>query len=217
MEGGKDRRGLKESVFVDTVTITTEPQSTNRQSTRSFLRPPEMGLFSSGSSTKNFLRESRSTFIAQEPKLFPLPSFLSWRPPKCKCSWGCPSGCSSGQQGALHDNASGSTFFKGKREVLRWPRQSGQSVTILKQLLQVVLYLEVIKEKLLLLNRMEYIKGIFAVACITSEIILSRIKSYTQAKLSSDKQMLSIGIEFCLTIHFKMKTDRAGNERVAQR
>lgn len=50
-------------------------------STRSFLRPPEMGLFSAGSSAKNFLRESRSTFIAREPKLFPLPSFLSWRPP----------------------------------------------------------------------------------------------------------------------------------------
>lgn len=38
-----------------------------------FLRPPEMGLFSSGSSSKIFLRDSRSTFIAQEPKLFPSP------------------------------------------------------------------------------------------------------------------------------------------------
>lgn len=30
---------------------------------------------------ENFLSESRSTFIAQEPKLTPLPTFLSWRPP----------------------------------------------------------------------------------------------------------------------------------------
>lgn len=77
---------------------------------------------------------------------------------------GMPSARSSGQQGALRRNAAGSTFFKGKREVLRWPAPSGQSVTILKQLLQVVLYLEIIREKLLLLDRMAYIKGLFAMA-----------------------------------------------------
>lgn len=53
-----------------------------RVSTRPFLRPPEMGLFCSGSSTENFLRETGSVFIAQEPELLPLSPFLSWRPPR---------------------------------------------------------------------------------------------------------------------------------------
>lgn len=52
-----------------------------RVSTRPFQRPPDLGLFCSGSSTENFLRETGSMFIAQEPELFPLPPFLSWRPP----------------------------------------------------------------------------------------------------------------------------------------
>lgn len=41
---------------------------------------------------------------------------------------------SSGQQGALAGRLR-STFFKGKREVSRWPKQSGLSVAILKQFL----------------------------------------------------------------------------------
>lgn len=66
----------------------------------------------------------------------------------------------------------GSTFFKGKHEVSWWLEQPGQSVIILKQLLQVVLYLEIVREKLLLLTRMEYIKGTLAIAYIIFEIIL---------------------------------------------
>lgn len=55
----------------------------NHPSVRALLEtPPETGLFSSGSSTENFLRESRSTFIAQEPELFPHSPFLSLRPPR---------------------------------------------------------------------------------------------------------------------------------------
>lgn len=118
-------------------------------------------------------------------------------------------GCLSGQQGALHRDASASTFFKGKHEVSRWPKQSGGSVTILKQLLQVVLYLEIITEKLLLLNKMEYIKGIFAMAYVMLEIIQ---KSYTWVECGSGKQMLFNGIELSLTIHLKIRKERAGKE-----
>lgn len=52
-----------------------------RVSTGPFQRPPDVGLFCLGSSTENFLRETGSMFIAQEPELFPLPHFLSRRPP----------------------------------------------------------------------------------------------------------------------------------------
>lgn len=44
-ESGKDGKGVLWSVFADTVTMATEPQSSMRVSTRSFLRPPEMGVF----------------------------------------------------------------------------------------------------------------------------------------------------------------------------
>lgn len=82
----------------------------------------------------NFLREPRSTFIAQEPKLFPFPPFLSRRPRSTNMA---------GHARPLAPLASRersiatpwSTFFKGKREVLCWPKQSGVSVTVLKQLL----------------------------------------------------------------------------------
>lgn len=62
----------------------------------------------------------------------PLPELETF---KCKHGWGCPSVRSSGQQGALRQNAEGNTFFKGKLEVSCWPEQSSLSVTILKQLL----------------------------------------------------------------------------------
>lgn len=39
------------------------------------------------------------------------------------------------KQEALNQNAAGSTFFKGKREVLGLPKPRGRSVTILKQFL----------------------------------------------------------------------------------
>lgn len=70
-------------------------------------------LFSSGSSIENFLREWRSTFIAREPKLFPF-RFAEPETTRGKRGWGRPSAHSSGQKGALHQNASGSTYFKGK-------------------------------------------------------------------------------------------------------
>lgn len=63
-----------------------------RVSTRLFLRPPEMGLFCSGSSTENFLRETGSMFIAQEPELLPLPP--SWAGDLHVQTWRGMPGCS---------------------------------------------------------------------------------------------------------------------------
>lgn len=144
-KGEKWRVGRTEEAWSRVCLLTQSQLPLNHSqpivSTRSFLRPPEMGLFSAGSSAKNFLRESRSTFIAREPKLFPLPSFLSWRPPSAN---------TAGDAGLFAPLASrersttmplGAPSSKGSARYYVGPGSLGQSVTILKQLLQVVLYL----------------------------------------------------------------------------
>ena len=97
---------------------------------RALLRPPETGLFSSGSSTENFLRESRSTFIAQEPELFPIPPFPE--PETSKGKRGCPPASSSGQQGALHQNTPGAPTWREVRGTVWLELQSPFSSSFCK-------------------------------------------------------------------------------------
>lgn len=126
--GGTDKARC--GVFADTVTMATEPQSF--KSVHQVL--PRWGWFLQAA-TRNTSSESQGQLLLHRNQDYypPLPPFLSWRPPSATVA-GCLSARSSGQQGALAGRLQ-STFFKGKREVSRWPKQSGLSVAILKQFL----------------------------------------------------------------------------------
>lgn len=102
---------LEWNMFADTVTITC--RTTIIQVSAGPFWDLQRRVFSSGTSAENFLRESRSTFIAQEPELFPIPPFPESETSKGKR--GCPPASSSGQQGALHQNTLGAPTWREVR------------------------------------------------------------------------------------------------------